>query len=141
MKRMVTLVAGTLFLMGGAAWAWGPGKSAKGEDAGEWSAAQLERMTAALDLTDAQKTKIGALREAHWAEARQKRDAHQEEMSALREAHHDAVRGTLTAEQQKKFDAQGWGPRAERRKMDGTGPRGAGDATRPSKRGPRRGAD
>jgi Spy/CpxP family protein refolding chaperone len=119
------------------------GRGARGLGRGGLGAGQVERLDAALSLTDAQKEQITAIYENARAEMQAGRrggNAEAPDMATVQAAIREDVRAVLTAKQQAVYDeleppARGRGGRgnAEGAGRGGRGGRGAG--------GPRGGAD
>lgn len=103
MRKTVLLIAGLTAMS--AVWAGEPAPVKEGPLAGRHGAMmeQHRNNMDELNLTEAQKVQVKALRQKHQAE-----------MEALREKHRGDMRAILTPEQQKKFDAQHAGKQAQR---------------------------
>jgi hypothetical protein len=94
---------------------------------------QVQRLDAAVKLTDDEKTKVTDIYKKAVADTQALRSGgggSREDMMAIQKTAHDQIRALLTADQQKLFDAMPQPGRGGRR-GGGAGAPGGGDATPP----------
>jgi Spy/CpxP family protein refolding chaperone len=115
----------------------GNGARGRGRGAGPGTAAtpdaQVQRLNAAVTLTDAQKARVLAIYQDEATQLQAVRDdtkltqeARMAKQQEIQAATRTAVRALLTADQQKKFDAMPAGGRGNRGGPGGGGPGGGG---------------